>query len=95
VLSISTRHHRGYKSPRHIRHQMKYHFLDEATRLSLLQRVRHRTTDKEYRKFTPVDLDFIESMKYKLSSTSLSSVKLSTKQFEWLLSILERKEKEK
>ena len=75
------------------RHRTGYHFLDAATRLSLLQRVRHRMTEKYYRLLTPKELHFMEDIKYKLNAKSLTT-KLSTKQFEWLLSILERTEKE-
>jgi len=50
-------------------------------------------TEKYYRLLTPKELHFMEDIKYKLNAKSLTT-KLSTKQFEWLLSILERTEKE-
>jgi len=71
---------------------MKHHFLDESTRRSLLQRIRHRTTEKYYRLLTARELEFFEQMEYHLSGKLVYT--LSTKQFDWLISILERTEKE-
>lgn len=64
--------------------------LDNVTRLSLLQRVKHRTTAQHYQKLKGKEYSFMEQMKDHLNTKNM----LTEKQLDWLLSILERTEKE-